>query len=60
MIHSGQPARDFIDYADRHVLLLQGVLGIKVKPVDVTHSHNVHLGLVIWVQMFRGVWYEIL
>jgi hypothetical protein len=31
MIHSGQPARDFIDEATRHVLLRQGVLGIKVK-----------------------------
>src|SRR4051794_7573681 len=31
MIHSGQPVRDFIDHATRHVLLRQGVLGIKVK-----------------------------
>jgi small subunit ribosomal protein S3e len=31
MIHSGQPAEDFIDFATRHVLLRQGVLGIKVK-----------------------------
>jgi small subunit ribosomal protein S3e len=31
MIHSGQPVRDFIDQATRHVLLRQGVLGIKVK-----------------------------
>lgn len=31
MIHSGQPARDFVDSAVRHVLLRQGVLGIKVK-----------------------------
>jgi small subunit ribosomal protein S3e len=31
MIHSGQPAKDFIDSATRHVLLRQGVLGIKVK-----------------------------
>ena len=31
MIHSGQPAKDFIDSAVRHVLLRQGVLGIKVK-----------------------------
>jgi len=31
MIHSGQPARDFVDYAVRHVMLKQGVLGIKVK-----------------------------
>ncbi|ODV98232.1 hypothetical protein PACTADRAFT_14699 [Pachysolen tannophilus NRRL Y-2460] len=31
MIHSGQPTRDFIDTATRHVLMKQGVLGIKVK-----------------------------
>eukprot|EP00842_Homolaphlyctis_polyrhiza_P006234 jgi/Hompol1/6611/HPOL_000961-RA len=31
MIHSGQPKNDYIDYAVRHVLLRQGVLGIKVK-----------------------------
>jgi small subunit ribosomal protein S3e len=31
MIHAGQPKRDFIDYAVRHVLLRQGVLGVKVK-----------------------------
>ncbi|KAH9082165.1 40S ribosomal protein S3 [Lactarius deliciosus] len=31
MIHSSQPARDFVDYAVRYVLLRQGVLGIKVK-----------------------------
>ena len=31
MIASGQPVHDFIDSAVRHVLLRQGVLGIKVK-----------------------------
>jgi hypothetical protein len=31
MIHSGQPARDVVDYAVHHVLLKQGVLGIEVK-----------------------------
>jgi small subunit ribosomal protein S3e len=31
LIHSGQPAVEYIDYAVRHVLLRQGVLGIKVK-----------------------------
>lgn len=31
MIHSGQPAIEFVDFAVRHVLLKQGVLGIKVK-----------------------------
>ena len=40
MIHSGQPAVDFVDYAVRHVMLRQGVLGIKVKmsvPVILCH-----------------------
>lgn len=31
LIHSGQPVNDFIDVATRHVLMRQGVLGIKVK-----------------------------
>ena len=31
MIHAGQPVNDYLDYAVRHVLLRQGVLGIKVK-----------------------------
>merc|ERR1712226_1595995 len=31
MIHSGQPVVDYVDTAIRHVLLRQGVLGIKVK-----------------------------
>merc|ERR1712134_158404 len=31
MIHSGQPAREYVDSAVRHVLLRQGVIGIKVK-----------------------------
>lgn len=31
MIHSGQPTKDFIDIAIRHLLMRQGVLGVKVK-----------------------------
>merc|ERR1712036_77569 len=31
MIHSGDPCRNFVDSAVRHVLLRQGVLGIKVN-----------------------------
>ena len=31
MIHSGQPVKDFVDEAVRHVLMKQGVLGIKGK-----------------------------
>ena len=31
MIHSGDPVNDYVDAACRHVLLRQGVLGIKVS-----------------------------
>ncbi|KAL1110119.1 hypothetical protein AAG570_008196, partial [Ranatra chinensis] len=31
MIHSGDPCNEYVDTATRHVLLRQGVLGIKVK-----------------------------
>lgn len=31
MIHSGQPKNDYVDQAVRHIVLRQGVLGIKVK-----------------------------
>ncbi|KAJ1940799.1 ribosomal protein S3 [Linderina pennispora] len=31
MVHSGNPAKEYIDYAVRHVDMKQGVLGIKVK-----------------------------
>jgi ribosomal protein S3 len=58
IIHSGQPARDFINYAVRHVLLHHGVLGTKVMPVGVTRSHNVHRRLrrfgCRWVSFFKG------
>merc|ERR1712080_487581 len=39
MIHSGYPTEEYVDKAVRHVLLRQGVLGIKVRimlPWDVT------------------------
>lgn len=31
LIHSGQPVREYLDTAVRHVLLRQGMLGLKVK-----------------------------
>lgn len=31
MVHSGDPCNDYVDTATRHVLLRQGVLGIKVR-----------------------------
>ena len=42
MIHSGDPVNDYVDSACRHVLLRQGVLGIKVikwKYVKQTEYH---------------------
>ena len=33
MIHSGDPCNDYVDTATRHVLLRQGVLGIKVSGI---------------------------
>lgn len=33
MIHSGDPCNDYVNTATRHVLLRQGVLGIKVRTV---------------------------
>ncbi|EAL60852.1 hypothetical protein ACTFIW_010595 [Dictyostelium discoideum] len=41
MIKSGQPSKDFIDFACRHVLLRQGTLGVKVAimlPYDETRK----------------------
>ena len=43
LIHSGQPLLDYIDIAIRHVLLRQGVLGIKVK-IMLPHDPNGRLG----------------
>jgi len=43
MVHSGQPTKDYIDYAVRHVLLRQGVLGIKVK-IMLPHDPDGKLG----------------
>merc|ERR1711991_799838 len=31
MVHSGRPASEYVDTAVRHVMLRQGVIGIKVK-----------------------------
>ena len=31
MIHSGQPKKDYIDIAVRHVFFKQGIMGVKVK-----------------------------
>merc|ERR1719391_32835 len=36
MIHSGNPAEEYVDTAVRHVLLRQGVLGIKVRSCCLT------------------------
>ena len=39
MIHSGDPVNDYVDSACRHVLLRQGVLGIKVIKWKQTEYH---------------------
>jgi ribosomal protein S3 len=42
MISSGNPTTDFIDSAVRHVLLRQGVLGIKVCILNILlSSHSI-------------------
>lgn len=53
MIHSGQPAKDFVDYSVRHVLLKQGVLGIKVKmyviPPFLAQSQSYKFNVVLYI-----------
>lgn len=54
MIHSGQPKNDYVDVAVRHVLLRQGVLGIKVKIMldqDVTGKKGPKMPLPDYVQI---------
>lgn len=54
MIHSGQPVNDFIDIATRHVLLRQGVLGIKVKIMkDPAMNRNGPTSLPDYVKVFE-------
>ena len=43
MIHSGDPVNDYVDSACRHVLLRQGVLGIKVMPIRNLNLQPSHL-----------------
>jgi small subunit ribosomal protein S3e len=43
LIHSGEPCNDYLDQAVRHVLLKQGVLGIKVK-IMLDHDPTGKLG----------------
>lgn len=45
MVHSGQPSSDYIDQATRHVLLRQGVLGVKVK-IMLPHDPTGRIGPV--------------
>ena len=50
MIHSGDPVNEYVDMACRHVLLRQGVLGIKVRynPINsAQHSHEYLLKSII-------------
>lgn len=46
MIHSGDPCNDYVNTATRHVLLRQGVLGIKVRiktGLDILTKQIAHL-----------------
>ena len=43
MIHSGDPVNEYVDMACRHVLLRQGVLGIKVMLRVSVSSQKHHL-----------------
>ena len=43
MVSSGEPVRQYIDSAVRHVMLRQGVLGIKVTTVSILGS-NIIIG----------------
>nr|ALS05076.1 40S ribosomal protein S3 [Centropages tenuiremis] len=54
MIHSGDPCNDYVNTACRHVLLRQGVLGIKVKimlPWDATGKMGPRKPLPDYVQI---------
>jgi small subunit ribosomal protein S3e len=48
MIHSGEPTNDYVDTAVRHVLLRQGVLGIKVS----LNSYLIQLFVLFIYQLF--------
>merc|ERR1711968_266755 len=56
MIHSGDPCNDYVDSACRHVLLRQGVLGIKVKimlPFDPTGKAGSKIPMPDKVEVFE-------
>jgi hypothetical protein len=58
MISSGFPATEYIDSAVRHVLLRQGVLGIKVRrepslPLSLT-PRRLCAALRLWTTQLRG------
>ena len=61
MIASGQPVHDFIDSAVRHVLLRQGVLGIKVSTLKVRLLSGVSYEASCkgFQEPFRCVWADI-
>ncbi len=48
MIHSGEPINDYVDTAVRHVLLRQGVFGIKVS----LNSHSIQLFFFKFINQF--------
>lgn len=52
MIHSGNPTNDYIQAATRHVLLRQGVLGLKVG-ISVALSSNFSSVCSEFIALFR-------
>jgi hypothetical protein len=70
MIHSGDPTNDYVDVACRHVLLRQGVLGIKsvaravdfsnlfsrnFRAVDFSNFFSRNFRAVYFSNFFRGI-----
>ncbi|KAK4528641.1 hypothetical protein GAYE_SCF62G6586 [Galdieria yellowstonensis] len=56
MVHSGQPVKDYVDTAVRHVLMRQGVLGIKVTimlPYDPEGKRGPSKPLPDYVQIYE-------
>lgn len=58
MISSGQPVNDYIDSAVRHVLLRQGVLGIKVPTITTAYSIGAVLVACRWCLSVLQVLHE--
>ena len=56
MVSSGNPVEHYIDGAIRHVLLRQGVLGIKVCPNTSPHTQSDLVIVTLDTIQFTGTW----